>query len=65
MHSLYFPTKPATILAVGGTNVNATVTVPKRLMDRLENAAVRGSDTRRRAVAVTEEFAPRVIPRVI
>lgn len=65
MHSLYFPTKPATILTIGGTDINATVTVPKRLMDRLENAAARESETRRRALAMAEEFAPRVTPRVI
>ena len=55
MHSLYFPTKPATILTIGGTDVGARVTAPKRLMDRLENAAARGSE-RRRAVAMAEEF---------
>lgn len=65
MHSLYFLTKPATILTTGGTDVNATVTVPKILMDRLENAAARGSEKRRRAVAMAEEFAPRVTPRVM
>jgi hypothetical protein len=41
------------------------VTVPKRLMDKLENAAARGPETRRRAVAMAEEFAPRVTPRIM
>ena len=47
MHSLYFPTKPATILTIGETDVKAIVTVRKRLMDRLDNAAARGSERRR------------------
>lgn len=65
MHSPYCPIKPATILTIGGTDVNAIVTVPKRLMDRLENATARGPETSRRAVAMAEEFAPRVTPRVM
>ena len=65
MHSLYLPTKPATILTISGTDINATVTVPKGLMDRLENAAAREPETRRRVVAMAEEFAPRVTPRVM
>jgi len=65
MHSLYCPIKLAKILTIGGTDVNAIVTVPKRLMDRLENAAARGPEMRRRAVATAEEFAPRVTPRVM
>ena len=65
MHSLYLPTKPAKILTISGTDINATVTVPKGLMDRLENAAAREPETRRRVVAMAEEFAPRVTPRVM
>jgi hypothetical protein len=45
-------------------DVKATVMVPKRLIDKLDKAAARGSDTRRRAVAIAEEFPPSVTPRV-
>jgi len=65
MHSLYCPIKPATIHTIGGTGVNAIVTVPKRLVDRLENVTARGPETSRRAAAMAEEFAPRVTPRVM
>ena len=65
MHGLYLPTKPATNLTIGGTDINSTVTVPKRLMYRFENAAARETETKRMAVAMAEEFAPRVTPRVM
>jgi hypothetical protein len=48
----------------GGIEVRATVIVPKRLIDKLDKAAARGSDTSRRAVAIAEEFPPNVTPRV-
>lgn len=58
------PTIDLTISLIAGTAVNRTVIVPKRLMDRMESAAARGSDCRSRAVAMADEFAPRVTPLV-
>jgi len=49
---------------MGGTDVKATVIVPKRLIDKLDSAAARGSDVNSRAVAIAEEFPPKVTPRV-
>ena len=49
---------------IGGIEVKSTVTVPKRPIDRLDNAAARGSVFSRRAVAMADEFAPSVTPRV-
>lgn len=49
---------------MAGMAVNKTVNVPKRLFDRLDNAAARGSDCRSRAVAMADEFAPSVTPLV-
>jgi len=53
------------IVTKGGTEVKATVIVPSRPILRLENAAARGSVVSSRAVATADEFAPRVIPRVM
>lgn len=58
------PTRVLTVLAIGGMEVNRTVMVPNRLMDKLDRAAALGSDLSSRAVATAEEFAPRVMPRV-
>lgn len=54
-----------TTLAIAGTDVNATVIVPKRPIAKLEKAAARGSVTSSRAVAIADEFAPSVTPRVM
>ena len=47
-----------------GTDVNAKVMMPNKLMLRLERAAALGSDTNSTAVAIAEEFPPRVTPLV-
>ena len=57
-------TKESIASTIGGTEVNARVMIPKRLMLRLDNAAARGSVTNRRAVAIAEEFPPNVTPLV-
>lgn len=49
---------------MGGTDVNASVMIPNKLIDRLERAAARGSDTNNSAVAIAEEFPPSVTPLV-
>jgi hypothetical protein len=49
---------------IGGIDVKSTVMVPKRLMLRIERAAARGSVRRSSAVAMADELAPRVTPRV-
>lgn len=61
---IYNPTSDFTVFAMGGIDVNITVIVPKRLIDKLDKAAALGSDRNSRAVATAEEFAPRVTPRV-
>lgn len=62
--AFHIPTSPLTALAIGGMDVNNTVIVPNKLIDRLDNAAALGSDLSKRAVATAEELAPRVTPRV-
>lgn len=52
------------MLAIGGIDVNNTVTVPNRLIDRLDNAAARGSVLRSNAVAMALELTPKVTPLV-
>ena len=52
------------MFATGGIDVNSTVTVPKRLIDRLESAAARGSVRRSSAVAMALELTPKVTPLV-
>lgn len=52
-------------LAMGGMDVNKTVMVPNKLIDKLDSAAARGSVRKRRAVAMAEELAPSVTPRVM
>jgi hypothetical protein len=59
------PAKFATMFATAGTEVKATVIVPNKPMARLENAAALGSATRSNAVAIAEEFPPKVTPRVM
>lgn len=60
----YNPASALIACVTGGIEVKATVIVPKRLIDKLDKAAARGSDTSRRAVAIAEEFPPSVTPRV-
>lgn len=58
------PTRDLTAFAMGGIEVNSTVIVPNRLIERLDRAAALGSVRRSRAVATAEELAPSVTPRV-
>lgn len=58
------PTRDCITAVIGGIDVNKTVTVPNRLMARIESAAARGSVRRRSADAMAEELAPSVTPRV-
>ena len=44
--------------------MKSTVMVPKRPIERLDNAAARGSVRNRSAVAIADEFAPSVTPLV-
>ena len=45
-------------------DVKATITVPKRLIDKLDSAAARGSDSMSKAVAIADEVPPSDTPRV-
>jgi hypothetical protein len=47
---------------MGGMDVKRTVTVPNKIMERLERAAALGSVRRRRAVAMALELTPSVMP---
>lgn len=58
------PTSVLTNVAAGGIEVKSTVMVPKRLMDRLDRAAARGSVRRSTAVPMALELMPWVTPRV-
>lgn len=48
------PTKASTIFTTGGMDVNATITVPKRPIERLDNAAALGSELSNIAVAIAD-----------
>ena len=61
---IYKPTKDRTADVMGGMDVNSTVIVPKSPIERLDSAAARGSVFSRSAVAIADEFAPSVTPRV-
>ena len=61
---VYRPTNDRIMLVIGGMDVNRTVIVPNKLIDRLERAAALGSVRRRTAVATADEFAPSVTPLV-
>jgi hypothetical protein len=61
----YKPTIALIAVTIGGTEVNATVMIPKRAMDSDDNAAALGSETNSNAVAIAEELAPSVTPLVI
>lgn len=63
-HSIARPASLITTLTIGGTDVRATMTVPKRLIDKLDSAAALGSETSSKAVAMAEELPPRATPRV-
>ena len=58
------PTRARTTLTTGGTDVNATKTVPNRLIERLDSAAALGSELSSNAVAMADELPPKVTPRV-
>lgn len=58
------PTKESIACTIGGTEVSARVMIPNKLIDRLDNAAALGSETSKSAVAIAEEFAPKVTPLV-
>lgn len=60
----YSPTRDLTAFAIGGIEVNNTVIVPNRLIERLDSAAALGSVRSSSAVATAEELAPSVTPRV-
>jgi hypothetical protein len=47
-----------------GTEVNASVMIPNKLMLRLDRAAALGSDCNRTAVTIAEELPPSVTPLV-
>lgn len=64
MSGVQRPTSDLTVFAIGGIEVNSTVIVPNRLIDRLDNAAALGSVRSSKAVATAEELAPSVTPRV-
>lgn len=49
---------------MGGTEVKTTVMMPNKLIDRLDSAAARGSDSSNNAVAIALEFPPSVTPLV-
>jgi hypothetical protein len=61
---LHIPTNDRTTFDIVGMEVKSTVIVPNKLMERLDNAAALGSVLSSNAVAIAEEFAPRVTPRV-
>jgi hypothetical protein len=56
------PTIALITVAMGGMDVKRTVTVPNKIMERLERAAALGSVRRRRAVAMALELTPSVMP---
>jgi len=61
----YAPASWDAMRTSGGIEVKATMIVPKRLIDKLEKAAARGSEASSIAVPIAEELPPRVTPRVI
>jgi hypothetical protein len=61
---LYKSTNDSIDLTMTGTDVKANVMIPNKLILRLDSAAARGSETNKTAVAIAEEFPPRVTPRV-
>jgi hypothetical protein len=62
--SAHKSTNESIALTITGTDVKANVMIPKRLILRLESAAALGSDASKTAVAIAEEFPPRVTPLV-
>lgn len=62
--SIQMLTNEAIARAIEGTDVNDSVIIPNKLIDKLDNAAARGSDSKRSAVAIALEFPPSVTPRV-
>jgi len=51
-------------LTTGGTELSERVMMPNRDIERLESAAARGSVTKSNAVAMADEFPPKVTPLV-
>lgn len=62
--SSIYCTNESIAVTIGGTEVKASVMIPKRLILRLDKAAARGSVTSKSAVAIAEELPPSVTPRV-
>jgi len=58
------PTSDRITVTMGGIEVNKTVIAPNKLIDKLDKAAARGSVLKSKAVAIADEFAPNVTPRV-
>jgi hypothetical protein len=58
------PTNDRITVTMGGIEVNKTVIAPNKLIDKLDRAAARGSVFKSKAVAIADEFAPNVTPRV-
>jgi hypothetical protein len=64
LNDIYKSTKESTARTIGGTEVNANVMIPNKLIERLDRAAARGSETKSSAVAIADEFPPNVTPLV-
>jgi hypothetical protein len=62
INSIHKSTSESIARAIGGTDVNPNVIIPNRLIDKLESAAARGSDSSKSAVAIALEFPPNVTP---
>lgn len=57
-------TKESIALTMTGTEVNARVMIPNKLMLRLDKAAALGSDCSKTAVAMADDEPPSVTPLV-
>jgi len=57
-------TKESIALTITGTEVNARVMIPNKLILRLDKAAALGSDCSKTAVAMADEEPPSVTPLV-
>jgi hypothetical protein len=62
--STYKSTNESIAFTMTGTDVKAKVMIPNKLILRLDRAAARGSETSKTAVAIADEFPPKVTPRV-
>ncbi|CAL3971011.1 unnamed protein product [Diplocarpon coronariae] len=61
---VHISTKKSIVFAIAGTDVNANVMMPNKLMPRLDKAALLGSHYSRTAVAVADELPHRFTPLV-